>query len=190
MTAHLGALSCLALTEREKLDEKHKMHASIFYMPSFHVIAQYEIKPSKYWALSMSVTGLGKLKHVSNRGGNRTYDLWNASTMLCPLTQSDRCEYGTQFCNITPFEPTWVTWPRSSVGSHCASVLKVVGSNIVKFIQGWFIHDPRSALLGPRDPDFVVDEEYPRVAIANFRRTISCDRVALVPRGLPWHLSL
>ena len=33
-----------------------------------------------------SIYTQGKLKSTSDHGGNRTYDLWNASPMLCQLS--------------------------------------------------------------------------------------------------------
>jgi hypothetical protein len=38
-----------------------------------------------------------RLKNMPGHGGNRTYDLWNTSPMLCPLTQNKYNQKGHSF---------------------------------------------------------------------------------------------
>ena len=40
----------------------------------------------------------GKLRYMSDHGGNQTYDLWNAKPMLCPLSYAVR---SVRVCDIS-----------------------------------------------------------------------------------------
>ena len=70
---------------------------------------------------------LDKLNNMFLHGGNRTYDLWNASPMLCHLRYEVRYRRNqtTHFRNLTHSNRPD---PVAQLAEHWASISKVVGS--------------------------------------------------------------
>ena len=67
-------------------------------------------------------THRASLKNMPDHGGNRTYDLWNTSPMLCQLSYAVR---SVRVCDITySNRPDRV----AQLAEHWASIPKVVGS--------------------------------------------------------------
>ena len=60
-------------------------------MPKFSLIHKNLLSSFSMFSLRIVTLNLpGKLENISDPGGNRTYDLWNASPMPCQLNYADR----------------------------------------------------------------------------------------------------
>ena len=70
------------------------------------------------------------LKNMPGHGGIRTYDLWNASPMLCQLSYAVRSVrvYDTRLSSEISYTRTDLT-AVAQLPEHWASIPKVVGSN-------------------------------------------------------------
>ena len=67
-----------------------------------------------------SISTPGKLENMPDHGGNRTYDLWNTSPMLCQLSYA---VWSVRVCDISEQKAT-----VEQLAEHWASIPKVVGS--------------------------------------------------------------
>ena len=74
---------CLHSFVQEKLSEKRRLLHQLEKQERDFLGSDKKCKYINLWCYSEFISTPGKLINMFDHGGNRTYDLWNASPMLC-----------------------------------------------------------------------------------------------------------